>query len=288
MNIPYLSQWGPDAGKTIDDCGPACMAMVCNYYGDNLTVNHVFEATGAVENNLISFVQLFKALGSLGYDYSYSYGATPEKIKSLIDSGIPPIVLIHYGYLSNREDSYSGPHFIVISDYDENGYYTEDPDYYGNRIGEGHRKYYARSELEAAWGNCAQDGNPNNALIVIHRKSSQVINSPQTMSDQDKKDIESMNKLRAYNGVWYEAQNIISDFEKAKADRELENKNATKSYLALEALYKDDEKTIAKPQSTKGSEVALTPTVCQPKTYTNSFAGMLVDLADIIERSFKK
>lgn len=38
------------------------------------------------------------------------------------------------------------------------------------------------------------------------------------MSDQDKKDIESMNNLRAYNNVWYESKYIIADYEARVAE----------------------------------------------------------------------
>lgn len=68
----------------------------------------------------------------------------------------------------------------------------------------------------------------------------QVTSIPQqpTMNDQDKKDIESMRKLREYNGVWYEAKNIIDDYEKEKADRraEVEALNAKNDRLSTDNL----------------------------------------------------
>jgi len=39
------------------------------------------------------------------------------------------------------------------------------------------------------------------------------INSDTTMNEQDKKDLESMRRLRSYKGTWYEAQDVIRDYE---------------------------------------------------------------------------
>lgn len=39
------------------------------------------------------------------------------------------------------------------------------------------------------------------------------------MTQEQKKDIESMTKLRAYNGVWYESQDVIRDYEALKSEK---------------------------------------------------------------------
>ncbi len=169
--VNYLSQWGVNADDTRDDCGPACLSMIFNSFGESLSINDVFRKTGALKDNLINFSQLFKAITFYGYTYKYAVGQSIEKLKSLIDSGVTPFVLIHYGHLSNRQDSYTGAHFIVVVGYDDGGYYTEDPDYYGARITEGHQKYYSKSDFEKAWSDCYRDGqNPNNAFIYVERK----------------------------------------------------------------------------------------------------------------------
>jgi len=120
----------------------------------------------------------------------------------------------------------------------------------------------------------------------LHPKSLTI--STSTMNEQDKKDIESMNKLRAYNGVWYEAQNVINDFEKMKADRQLESANSLKSYLTLEKMYDELADRYDTLQAENASLIAVKPIVCQPKLYTVQIAAMLNDLADIIERKYKK
>lgn len=76
------------------------------------------------------------------------------------------------------------------------------------------------------------------SYCVIKLKPQIQIPQQPTMNDQDKKDIESMHKLREYNGVWYEAKNIIDDFEKEKADRraEVEALNAKIDRLSTDNL----------------------------------------------------
>lgn len=53
-----------------------------------------------------------------------------------------------------------------------------------------------------------------NVLGWLHPKSLPITEQP--MTDQDKKDIESMKNLRAFNGVWYESKHILADFQALK------------------------------------------------------------------------
>lgn len=58
-------------------------------------------------------------------------------------------------------------------------------------------------------------------LVTWELGSNPAPQPPQSdMTDQEKKDIESMNKLREYNNVWYEAKFIIADFEALKKERD--------------------------------------------------------------------
>lgn len=57
LSVPYKSQWDKDAIGTTNDCGPASIAMILNYYGLNVGTDDVFRATGAGQG-LISFKQI--------------------------------------------------------------------------------------------------------------------------------------------------------------------------------------------------------------------------------------
>lgn len=75
---------------------------------------------------------------------------------------------------------------------------------------------------------------PNKPVVIENS------NQP-SMSEQDKKDIESMRKLREYNGVWYEAKNVIDDFEKLKQDRKSDCEALN---IRLDAVSKDNLKLL--------------------------------------------
>lgn len=121
-DIPYFSQWDGSANKTRDDCGPSCIAMILDSYGELLTVNDVFDKTGAAPDYYISFDQMYKAIRSYGYTFDVMYDQSPEGLRFLLDKGQTPIALIHYEFLSSRQDNgFKGPHFVVVTGYDENG-----------------------------------------------------------------------------------------------------------------------------------------------------------------------
>lgn len=168
LNVPYKSQWDDDATATANDCGPASIAMILSFYNKNLSTNDVFYKSGAGQG-YVTFAQMTKAIADYGFRYEIVTGQTIEKMKSLIDSGIPPIVLIHYGALSTRQDKgFKGPHFVVLNGYDENGYYVKDPDFWGNYRNDGDNHFYTKAEFEEAWSTCHIDGNPDNSLIIIY------------------------------------------------------------------------------------------------------------------------
>lgn len=55
------------------------------------------------------------------------------------------------------------------------------------------------------------------------------------MTDQEKKDIESMKALRVYKNVWYESKYIISDFEELKKERDLLGKENSRKDSEIKA-----------------------------------------------------
>jgi len=172
LSIIYKSQWDNDASGSNDDCGPACLAQILNFYGENVTTDEIFWKTGAASNALITFAQLYRAISSYGYNDELFINSNRDKIKELINKGIPAVALVHYGNLSTRQDTYQGPHFIVIRGFSDKGVYTNDPDFWGVRRNEGNNHLYTWQEFELAWKNCSLDGNPVNSLLAIYKKES--------------------------------------------------------------------------------------------------------------------
>ena len=125
LKVAYKSQWDDDARGTKNDCGPACLAMILNYYGENVTTDEVFGRTGA-GSGLITIHQLQQAISSYGYSSKYIKGSSPDELKKLVSAGIPVVTLVHYGDLSSRQDkNFEGGHFFLTVGDHRDGYYGQ-------------------------------------------------------------------------------------------------------------------------------------------------------------------
>lgn len=172
LNVPYLSQWDYTANDTINDCGPASIAMILSYYDKNFkkTVDDVFQETGA-GFGYVNFPQMYRAISAYGYSYSYAAGVTKHQLIELINKNTPIIALVHYGNIPKRQDTgFYGPHFLNVVGYDENGVYLNDPNYWDSRKDEGKNKFVSWNEFIKAWENATIDGNPSRSMIVIYDK----------------------------------------------------------------------------------------------------------------------
>ena len=137
--VPYLSQLdGTDVDYAPGDCGPANVAMALNYFGRNVTVDQVSQATGLPAGFLFTnYDQLNTAALVFGYTVEHTINNLSEKIKSSIDSGKPVIALINYAKLptTNKYDlNYNHGHFLLIVGYTENEVIYHDP-YWHNQDG---------------------------------------------------------------------------------------------------------------------------------------------------------
>ncbi len=171
LEVKYKSQWDNDAGKTKNDCGPASIAMILNYYGESLTTDTVFEKTEA-DQGLIGWDELQKAIKSFGYIPHLERNATPERIRELIDQNLPPIVLVHYGSLNSTQDKkFKGGHFFLVVGYREDGYFVNDPNFRDALRQDGDHHFYTKEEFESAWAETLQDKNQPHSLLWIERKA---------------------------------------------------------------------------------------------------------------------
>lgn len=170
LPVAYKSQWDTDAGGTKNDCGPTSIAQILNYYGENLTTDQVFAATGA-GLGLISIAQMQKAIASFGYTSHYEKGQSPARLKELIDQDMPVIMLVHYGSLISTQDkTFKGGHFFTLVGYRDDGYFVNDSNFWGDFRKDGDHHNYSKAELERAWSDSSLDSNPICALIYIERK----------------------------------------------------------------------------------------------------------------------
>lgn len=171
LPIKYKSQWDGDAGATNNDCGPCDIAMILNFYGENLTTDQVFEKTGA-GSGLISWPQLQKAITAFGYTSHLERNSNLDRIRQLIENETPPIILVHYGSLNSTQDkTFKGGHFFVPVGYYENGFYVNDSNFRFPIRSDGDHHNYLISEIEKAWKDCSIDENQPYSLLWIERKN---------------------------------------------------------------------------------------------------------------------
>lgn len=171
LSVPYLSQWDQTAVLSNNDCGAAAVAMILNYYGENLTVDQVQQKTGS-SGGLVTIEQLQKAITACGYSSEVYTGQTFDNLKNFLTRGLPVVALVHYGSLTSTQDKqFKGGHFFDVVGYrSDNSVYVNDPNFKDALRKDGDHHVYTFQEFMAAWGSCNQDGNPNNTLVVISKK----------------------------------------------------------------------------------------------------------------------
>jgi nucleoid-associated protein YgaU len=174
LDVPYRSQWDDDANKSNTDCGPACLAMVLGFYSEQTGINELLRATGAPPGQYVSFGQLQRVARGFGVKFQYGAGYSLNDLKNWIDEGKPSIALIRYSYWSQIEpgistqDTFKGPHFVVVVGYGEGNIYINDPNYWPPRREEGHKKAWSEVLFDQAWSHVGTPSsrNPNNSVIV--------------------------------------------------------------------------------------------------------------------------
>jgi hypothetical protein len=189
LNVPYSSQWDSDASDSKDDCGPTCAKMCLAFYGTSANTNQIFERTGAGIDKLIGFGQLIKSISTYGYQYVKFANSPIQTIKEYLNKNILGITLIHYGDLTGRQDTYTGPHFVVVVGYDDNGYWIHDPDWWGSKREQGASHYWPKAEFEKAFIDSKLDGNPTQSFLIILPKGSITNNMEQLPKDSVIRDI---------------------------------------------------------------------------------------------------
>jgi uncharacterized protein YvpB len=186
LKVPYKSQWDNDATGSKNDCGPCSLAMVLKYNGKEVSTDEILEKTGA-GGGYVSFTQLQNVASEYGFSSRIERNRTTQRIKDLIDQGIPPIVVVHYGYLSSRQDQgFKGGHIMVVVGYRDDGYFVNDPDFWGNFRPDGDHHFYKKDEFEKAWEKSTEDGNQSNTLMFVQPNESPTEPTPPSGDDYAK------------------------------------------------------------------------------------------------------
>ena len=163
-SIPYKSQLDADANEFRNDCGPTALAMVLNAFGKNVTTNAVYRRTGASANDYVSVGQLMRAGETYEVPFGYFYSWDIERLKRAVGEGQTMICLVHYGAWSqidpgvSTQNTFTGPHFVVVVAFDDFNIYVNDPLWTGARRLEGYRLAWTYEQFNAAWGSNNLDG----------------------------------------------------------------------------------------------------------------------------------
>lgn len=158
LAMPLKPQWGPGANRYINDCGPACVAMVLDFYGKlgALTVDTLAAETGL---RLSDSGLLPGGLRDLAYAHGLRMlaraGVSPTDLRTEIDAGRPVIALVAYRFILGRLDQGDNipgndGHYVVIVGYDEEHYVLDDPDYWTPYTEQGHDVLVPVGQLERA------------------------------------------------------------------------------------------------------------------------------------------
>ena len=141
VDVPYRSQEGANAAKYRNDCGPACVAMLVDWYHTlkglpavNMTIDqYAGETTLSKSDTGLRSDQLIPLAAAHGLPLKLTNNANLQAIMAEITAGRPTIALISYGPLISRENKAdSGGHFVIVTGYDSNNVYVNDPDWWNN------------------------------------------------------------------------------------------------------------------------------------------------------------
>lgn len=258
LSVNFSSQWDQDAGQSNNDCGPCSLKMVLNFYGETVTTDEILGKSGAGKG-YVTLSQLKTAAESYGYSVEAYANGTIDKVKEFIDKGIPVLMVVHYGDLSSRQDiGFSGPHIFLLVGYRDDGYFVNDPDFWGQFRSHGDHHFYKKDELEKAWANSSIDQNVPNTFMVILPKKVQIADNEMVIAQDLFKElrIKSGNLDKAADALGMTATNGYA-FDDRKTDvfgDTIVNK------------IKDMQQQIVTLSTSSAKPITTTPTVDAEKT----------------------
>jgi len=152
LDVPFVSQLGPDANRTNNDCGIACVLMLIQFClkaaglrpMKALTVDRLIEDTPlALADKPQGLTVLTGLLDTYGVDAQITRPLTPDAIIKQIDARKPVLALVNYQQIGGEAFG----HYVVVHGYGERGFYLHDPYHKGSDT------YVSRESLDEALTN---------------------------------------------------------------------------------------------------------------------------------------
>lgn len=185
LNIPYRSQRDSDALYSPTDCGAACVAMVLQAFGIVKTIDEIFKASGQRQTNFLSRTDLITTAEKFHVTLKKFNNGNHAFLKDSIDDRKPFIALVNYRAWSKdnsgvpTQSSFAKTHFVVVTGYDNNRVFINDPLWWGSRRAEGHHKAMTYNQFASAWGSCHDFQNNPDFVGVITDKALPDVSTPQ-------------------------------------------------------------------------------------------------------------
>lgn len=131
LDVPHVSQLGPEAGYGVGDCGIACVAMVVGYEtGTAPSVDALAQSVGLLAGFDYAHItrHLIPAAAQHAVTLYWHAGMTLAAVREELDAGRPIIALVDYRSLPRRySTSYAGNHYVVLTGYEDDVLTYHDP-----------------------------------------------------------------------------------------------------------------------------------------------------------------
>ncbi len=160
LNIPYRSQRDSDALYAPSDCGAACVAMILEAVGVNVSIDDVFKNTHQHQTKFLSRSDLKHTASHYSLALEKFQDGNKDFIVSSINQNRPLIALVNYqawvkpGSGVETQSKFEKTHFVVVTGYDGNDILINDPLWWGIHRAKGKNKRMTYAQFAAAWGTC--------------------------------------------------------------------------------------------------------------------------------------
>ena len=173
LAVPFRSQSGPDAQFATTDCGAACVAMLLEGFGSVVKIDDIFKSTNRPHNVFLSRSDLINAAGDFNLSLTKFNNGSQNFLKQSIDANRPFIALVNYKAWSDPgsgvsvQVKFKSAHFVVVTGYDGDDVFINDPLFTPDREKDGKNKRMTYAQFASAWGTAHTfPGNPDFAGLI--------------------------------------------------------------------------------------------------------------------------
>ena len=175
LQIPYRSQWAPDADAYETDCGPTCLAMILNYYNKPMTPDEMYDFLPKKgKSDFVNFMELNNAAKQNQITMKWKqYNGRHQALLNLrtnMEANKPMIALVKYKpWRSVTLNPFDWGHFVVVTGYTSTHVTIHDPLFglWVTPASKGAHFTMTHDDFCAGWGGFPVTENPNFACSVV-------------------------------------------------------------------------------------------------------------------------